>query len=144
MLTVEEDEGQTPFATVHSKMFCPIFNPEITAAGLFMLLMLPAPLKSSQLPDPASGTFAFSVAEDEQTVWLLPAFEAVGGWSHWILTVDEDVGQTPFEMVHAKVFGPKLRPETLAVGLPGGLMVPLPDTRLHAPEPVAGLFALNV
>ena len=64
------------------------------------------PLISDQVPIPSVGVIAASVADDAQTVWLIPGSEGEGGRSRKIETESLTDGHTPFVTVHVKVFGP--------------------------------------
>jgi hypothetical protein len=69
---------QLPLVTVHTKVFDPSPNVLTPVEAFPGELMVPEPVSSAQVPLPAVGTVALSVAEAAQTVWLLPAL-AVGG-----------------------------------------------------------------
>ena len=58
------------------------------------------PEATDQRPVPVTATFAFNVAEEAHNVCEVPAFEMVGGTSLLIVTVLEEEGQTPLEIVH--------------------------------------------
>ena len=50
----------------------------------------------------------------------------------------------PLVIVHTKVFTPMLKPVTPDVGLVGVVTVAVPAVTVHAPVPIAGVFAAKV
>ena len=52
--------------------------------------------------------------------------------------------QGAFEMVHAKTFVPIPNPEIGVVGDNEFEIIPVPETKVHAPVPTVGVFALMV
>lgn len=52
--------------------------------------------------------------------------------------------QGAFEMVQAKTFVPIPNPEIGVVGDKEFEIIPVPETRLHEPEPMSGVLALIV
>jgi hypothetical protein len=55
--------------------------------------------------------------------------------------VSVDAGQLPLLMVHTKIFWPVPNPFTEVVGEFALVKVPVPETSVHIPLPVAGTFA---
>lgn len=47
-------------------------------------------------------------------------------------------------MVHAKTFVPNPNPVIFVPGKVGLVIVPLPETKVHEPVPIAGVFPLSV
>ena len=62
------------------------------------------------------------------------------------MVIVEDVDeQVPAEViVHCKILFPNDKPETAVVGLLEFVKTAEPDTTLHEPVPVVGVFAANV
>ena len=58
------------------------------------------PLNTLHVPVPIAGMFPFRFAVVAHTVWLAPAFAMDGFASRCILTVDDELAQTPLLMVH--------------------------------------------
>ena len=52
---------------------------------------------------------------------------------------DEDA-QGGLEVVHLKTFGPTPKPVIVVLFKVGVVIVPLPETKVHKPVPIAGLF----
>ena len=142
--TVDVDGGQTPLLIVHWKIFVPVPRAESPDVGDVVAKILPAPNTNVQLPVPIAGTFPANVAELAQTDWLGPALDTVGAKNRVIATVELEDGQTPFPTVHIKIFAPApnaVRPDV------GELILeinPDPDTKVHVPVPMAGIFPLKV
>ena len=75
----------------------------------------------------------------------MPALAILGIASICIATVLVDEGQTPLVIVHMKMFCPITRPLTVTLFEErAGVIVPLPETKDHVPDPIDGLFALSV
>jgi hypothetical protein len=144
IITVDADGGHTPFVIVHSNTCCPK-EAKITGVFAFIVEVTDAePDSTDHVPLPTEGVFADKVADDAQTVWLLPAKDGVGGGSFTMVTVDDERGQVPLLMFHESRLLPADNPETTAVALPAGLTVPPPPSNSQLPVPIAGTFALNV
>jgi hypothetical protein len=75
---------------------------------------------------------------------LEPALEAVGAATPVIVTLEDEGGQEPLLMVHWKTFAPTPNPVTPDVGEEGVVIVPVPETRVHKPVPVVGVFPASV
>src|SRR5688572_26120221 len=76
-----------------------------------------------------------------QMVWFGPALATVGTWLTVIETVELEEAQGLFEMVHAKTFTPKPKPVMVVFGNNEFVMAPLPEIKVHAQVPTAGLLA---
>ena len=61
-----------------------------------------------------------------------------------IATVDVEAVQGKLEMVHAKIVVPTAKPVMLVVGDNEFVIDPLPETKVHAPEPTTGALAAIV
>ena len=63
-----------------------------------------------------------------------------------IWTSSVDVAQTPFEILHLKIYVPEVNPVTDEELLAGVVIVGTfgPDTNVQLPVPVAGTLAANV
>src|SRR3954467_5084911 len=57
--------------------------------------------------------------------------------------VEEEEGHTPLEMVQPKMFIPKPRAVTPEDGRLGVVTLPPPDTKLHEPVPIPGIFPFS-
>jgi hypothetical protein len=107
--------------------------------------MEPPPEIIFQVPFPVEGTPAFMVtADDTQTFWSGPATATEGKESTLIVTVDEDDGQTPLEIVHLKMLLPAGNPFMFVVAEAGLPIVPPPEATVHKPVPTAGTFASSI
>jgi hypothetical protein len=102
--TVDEEGAQTPLVIVHSKILMPGFKAETVDNVLPGFETVEVPVNTDHEPVPIKGAFEVIVAVEEQTVWLLPAAEIVGGRSRAITTVEVEGGQTPLVMRHSKTF----------------------------------------
>jgi hypothetical protein len=142
--TVDVEGGHTPLVMLHWKIFDPILNP--LTGELFKLLFesVDVPVKTDHDPTPIEGIFPFKVAVETQSVWLLPAFEGVGRSSRVTETVDVEGGQTPFVMLHWKIFDPTLNPLTSELFKVLFESVEVPVNTDHKPTPIDGVFPLSV
>jgi hypothetical protein len=61
-----------------------------------------------------------------------------------MVTLEEEEGQEPLLMVHWKTLAPTPRPVTPDVGEDGVVTVPVPETSVQRPVPVAGVFPASV
>jgi hypothetical protein len=61
-----------------------------------------------------------------------------------IVTSSDDGGHVPFEMVQRKTFAPTPNAVTPELGEPGDVIVPVPETSVHVPVPVVGVFPASV
>ena len=59
-------------------------------------------------------------------------------------TVEIELAQGEFEMVHAKIFVPKPNPLIVVFGKVGFTIVPLPETNVQTPVPTVAVFAAIV
>ena len=72
-------------------------KPENANVGV---VMVPIPETKVHNPVPITGVFPASVKKLAQIVCEVPALEIVGFASCVIATVELELGQTPFEIVH--------------------------------------------
>ena len=61
-----------------------------------------------------------------------------------VTSTSSSVTQPAFVTVHVRVFAPKAKPETVALGLVGGVKVTAGFALVHAPVPGAGFPAARV
>lgn len=105
--------------------------------------MFPEPESKDQKPVPAVGTMAVSVAEEEQSVWLMPPL-AVRGSSLVIVTVAVACGQLPLLTVHKSRLSPPPRPVNADEKLFAEEIVALPEITDQRPVPAEGALADKV
>jgi MFS superfamily sulfate permease-like transporter len=60
-----------------------------------------------------------------------------------MVTKSDDAGQVPLLIVHKKVFAPMLNPVTADAGELGEIGLPVPETNVHIPVPIVGVFPAN-
>lgn len=129
----------------HSKTFVPIPKPVIPEFGFPGFVTTPEPEIKVQVPVPVAAIFPARTAVVElQITWSGPALEVVGLAATLMVTIEEEDGQVPLEMVQAKRFTPALNPVTPELNNPGIVTVPLPITTVHKPVPTLGLFPASV
>jgi hypothetical protein len=68
----------------------------------------------------------------------------VGTGSRVIVTSSIEDGHVPLEIVQRKTFAPTVSPVTAELGELGETIVPVPETSVHVPVPVDGVFPANV
>jgi hypothetical protein len=140
MITSSKEGAQVPFVIVQRKIFEPTPRPVIGVVGDVGEEIVPVPEISVHVPVPVTGVFPAMVVVGPQSVWLGPAAAVVGTGSRVIVTSSNDGGHVPFEMVQRKTFAPTLNPVTPDVGEFGEAIVPVPETSVHTPVPVVGVF----
>jgi hypothetical protein len=143
MVIVETDGAHGAFVIVHAKTFVPIAKPEIAEVGDNEFEIIPVPETNVHAPVPITGALAVIVAVGtlKQTVWFTPALEAVGKSFTINATVDEEGEQGAFEIVQAKTFVPNGKPVIEVEGDNELVIVPPPETNVHAPVPMPGVLA---
>jgi hypothetical protein len=144
MVTVDEEDVQGELLMVHWKTLAPIPNPVTPEVGEEGVVIVPVPETRVHKPVPVVGVFPASVAVVPQTVWLEPALEAVGAATPVIVTVEEEAVQGELLMVHWKTLAPTPNPVTPDVAEEGVVIVPVPETSVHKPVPVVGVFPASV
>ena len=89
---------------------------------------------------------AVSVVLDPLQIVVVPdtPVGATDGVFLVITTSSWELVHTPLAKNHLNVFAPTARPFTAVVGLLALTKVPEPETTLHAPAPVVGLFPARV
>ena len=132
---------------LHCKILFPNDNPETVVVGLLEFVKTAEPDTTLHEPVPVVGVFAAKVVELVviQIVWLGPAFAILEAGSTWIVMVLEVDEQVPAEVIfHCKILFPNDKPETVVVGLLEFVNTAEPDTTLHEPVPVVGVFPASV
>jgi hypothetical protein len=126
----------------HSNSFKPTPNNITCELGEVGVTTNPGPLTTFHTPIPTTGVLPAKLAVDvfAQTDWVGPALETVGFASRCIETVEVEFAQTPFPIVHWNTFTPTPKVLTALVGNVGVAIVPAPETKLHVPVPIAGVF----
>ena len=137
--TVEDEVGQTPLPIVHWNTFTPTPNALTELFSNVGVAIVPAPETKLQVPVPTEGIFPANKVEVKQTDIDAPALDTVGFWSRCILTVDDTFGQTPFPIVHWKIFDPTPKPVTPLLFTSGDVTDDGPLNTLHVPVPIAGI-----
>ena len=122
----------------------PTLNPVTPDDGDDGVVTVAPPVTTVHVPVPTTGVFPARVAEVKQTVWSIPAFDTVGGVSRKMVMSSVEGVHTPLEMVHRKIFAPKLNPVTPEEGDAGVVTTPVPAMTVHAPVPTIGLFPASV
>jgi hypothetical protein len=136
-------DGQELLETVHIKVFNPSTNPDTCEDGCVLVLTEEVPVSTLQEPLPKVGVRAANVAEEEQTVWLGPAFARSAGL-RVIVIVDVAAGQIPLVTVHKREFDPTLRASTCVIGLVDKTTEPPPESTVHDPLPTLGVRAAKL
>jgi hypothetical protein len=144
IVTVLDDDGHVPFEIVQTKLFVPLLKPVTLVELELGATTEPVPLATDQRPVPVAGVFAESVDDEAQIVCDIPAFEIVGGISRVIVTVLDDEGQVPFEIVHTKRLIPLLKPVTDEEAVFILVTEPVPVPTDQTPVPVVGVFADSI
>lgn len=127
---------------LHCKTLVP--RPKLVAVVVleFGAVIVPLPDATDHVPVPTAGLFAFKFTDGEviQTVWFEPAKDGLGNGSIVIITLDCDELQTPFEIVHKKIFCPKLKFVDVVVPNVGVVIVGDPNITVQDPVPTVGIF----
>ena len=144
MITVSLEEPQPVLPIVQTNVFVPTIRPVTPDVGLPGVVTMAVPAMTVHVPIPTVGVFPANVAVAVQTVWLGPAFAAVGNTSRVIVIVSLDGGHEPLLIVQTKEFAPILKPVTCDTGLPGAVTEPLPAITVQIPVPTVGEFPANV
>jgi len=72
---------------------------------------------------------------------LEPALAIVGTWLTVIVTFELEGAHGALEIVHVKILFPNPNPVILVLGALGFVIVPLPETKVHSPEPTSAVLA---
>jgi hypothetical protein len=104
------------------------------------------PDTTDHAPVPEPGVLAaIVVVVVLHSVWFVPAFDAVGVGELTIITSEVVGVHAPLDIVHLNVDEPPIvSPVTPVAGSEESVIVAVPETTLHAPVPIAGVFAANV
>jgi hypothetical protein len=138
------EAGQEPFEMLHWNTFAPAPKAVMPDVGEEGVVIVPAPLIKLHVPVPVVAVFPAKVAVVPQTVWGLPATDVVGAADTFIVTVEELGVHGGLLIVHWNTFDPAPRPVKPDVGEDGVVIVPVPLTNVHKPEPTAGVFPASV
>lgn len=76
--TVEVDGGHVPLEIVHWKIFVPGDKPVTPEVANVGVVIAPPPEINVHKPLPTAGVLPAKVADEEQTVCVVPALEIVG------------------------------------------------------------------
>mgnify|MGYP001592676019 CR=1 FL=1 len=144
MLAVDEVHGGLLIDQVSTVV--PTVSPVTVVLATSEFVMVPGPETFIQLPTPAPGTFPAKVTEPvvTQIVWLGPALAIEGAATPVMVTLEIELAQGAFEIVHLKTLLPTPNPVIVVAGLVGVVIVPLPESNVHAPVPAVGVFAAIV
>lgn len=142
---VEVVVPHTPLVILHSKIFNPSAKFVTVELASNELVITPLPEVIDHVPIPTVAALPASVVVGEliHKAWFAPAFAKVGARSTCILIVDELAPQTPFTIVHSKIFNPAPRPVTEDVANVGVVIVPLPEITDQVPVPTSGVFPVR-
>ncbi len=142
--TVEEEGEQGTFPIVQANTFVPKPKPVIVVFGNVGLVIVPKPETKVHNPVPTVGVFAdinaFGLVI--QSVCVLPALATVGTSLTSIVIVEDEAKQGAFEIVHWKTFVPNGNPVIEVVGESEFVIVPPPETNVHAPVPTVAVLAV--
>ena len=144
MVTWSLEAGHVPFEMVHWKTFAPTDKPVTADVGEFKFVIVPVPEIRVHAPVPVVGIFPANVVDEEQLVWSGPAVDVVGLEYTMIVTSSKETGHVPFEVVQRKTFAPTLKPFTFDVADDGETIVPVPEIKVHVPDPIEGMFPASV
>lgn len=141
---MEVEGGQTPFVIVHWNVFNPTARFTTDDVGELGVCTIEPPVNTDQVPFPTIGVFPAKTVPVAQIVVVNPAFAAVGKSWRTTAKVAVDGGQTPFEMVHWKIFVPTPKPVTVVLTEVGDVIEPAPETNDQIPAPTEGRLPLIV
>jgi len=143
MVTLSNEEAQTPLEIVHLNMLFPTESPDTPEVGEVELSKIEVPEITVQRPVPIIGEFPESVATVEQIVWSVPAFAIVGVVCTIIETSSKTSAHAPPEMVQRKVLVPMESADTEVLAKDALVIVPVPEITLQTP-PVTAVAARAV
>ena len=146
-MVLEVDEQVPAEVIVHCKTLFPNEKPKTVVVGLLEFVKIAEPDTTLHEPVPVVGVLAAKIVElaDIQIVCDGPAFAMLDAGSTCIVIVELVLEQVPAEvMFHCKILFPNDKPETVVVGLLELVKTAEPDTTLHEPVPVVGVFAARV
>ena len=116
----------------------------VTVVVGFVGLATLGPLIGNHVPVPIVGATAVSVGVNPQKKMLGPALTGPTFATEVIESVEELDGQTPFEIVHCKIFVPVEILVKADNGEVGETIVPVPEISDQLPVPIAGMLAVKV
>lgn len=136
---------QVPLVIVQVKIFAPPPKLVTVVFSKVVFVIVPCPVTNAQAPLPIVGELAAIVTFTLliQIVWSAPALAVLGNGSTVIFTWSDDDGHVPLVIVHWKIFTPTVKPVTADVGEVGLIGVPVPETNVHIPLPIIGVFPEN-
>ena len=139
---VEDELGQTPLLMVHCNILLVAIDTAVTpdVSNVGVVIVAPPETKVHK-PVPITGVFPASTVAVAQIVWFGPATDGVGLSSRWIDIVEDELGQTPLLMVHCNILlvaiDTAVTPDVSNVGV---VIVAPPETNVHKPVPITGVF----
>ena len=141
-----DEEGQTPLLTVQRNILFPGVKLLTAVDAENGEATVPPPEIIVHTPLPVPGIVALSVVNgaDAQISWSGPAEETSGSASMEMLTVSDEEGHVPLEIVHASTVVPAAELLNVLFAKAAEAREPLPETIVHKPFPTAGTFPANV
>lgn len=144
-VTLETELAQGGLEMVHLKTFAPVPSPVTVVEGDKEFVMVPDPEIKVQAPVPVTGVFAAMIAPAVvQTVWFDPAAATDGKALVVIVTLSTEAAQGEFEIDHVNIVVPAVRPVSVDEAERELVIVPGPETFIHAPTPAVGVFPAKV
>ena len=137
---------QPPLLIVHLKVVLPpTVNPVTVVLGELILVIVPVPLTTLQVPTPLVAVLPDKVAVVVlHRFWSVPALAAVEGKAMFIVTSSVLVLHAPLLIVQRNtVLLPAVIPVTVVVGLLAVAIVHVPLTILHATLPLTAALPDN-
>lgn len=137
IVTEDAEAGQTPLEIVHVSTFAPVDNPETEVVAEAVLLKVPDPDVTDQVPFPITGVFADNVVFVAQICWFVPATDALGLASTVIEISSNTEPQEPPGIVHRNTETPASNPVICEFAEEGEVMDPEPEVRVQTPPETA-------
>jgi hypothetical protein len=143
MIMVSDLSGQVPLLITQRKPEVPGLMPVMVELGADGVVMMPDPLKSTQLPVPMAGILPVSEVLSSQINLSGPAMGCEGCASRKIMTESLKAVQTPFETDQTRMLFPT---ERLLKSELGSVVEPMllpPTATDHEPVPTDGELAAS-